>query len=355
MTKNKLGSLEKSVEKRANTGFLSALEIILEVLPERTREIIKMRYGIGFDDVKTLEEIGRKYGITRERIRQILKDSFKKVSKNREHPVFVAIQNEIEFTVSQKSGIIKESELIFSLGGSESDEKRALLLFLELSEIVNIMEGGHFAERVIIHKSFDLSKRKQVEEQVIIMLKDYGNTLEKEQLYRIYSGNVAEPKVEYQEFFDYLEPSRLIRKNSFEKWGLHSWNQINPRVTWERAYLILKEGNQPLHFRDIAKLIDKHGLAKKKAHPQTVHNELIRNEKFVLIGRGIYALAEWGYKTGTVKEIIDEILKKNAKPMQRDEILKQMFKMRKVKKSTVLINLNNFFVRTGNDQYFVKR
>ena len=147
-----------------------------------------------------------------------------------------------------------------------------------------------------------------------------------------------------------------IKKGNFGKWGLKKWDEISPKGTREKIYLILKETGRPLHFKEIAGLIDKYKLnKKKKSHPQTVHNELIRDKRFILVGRGIYALSEWGYKRGTVKEVIEDILMKNKEPMERETIIEKILEARKVKKSTVMINLNNFFERVGKNRYSIKK
>ena len=49
------------------------VERALHMLDEREREIIKMRFGIGYQGAFTLDEIGKRFGLTRERIRQIEK------------------------------------------------------------------------------------------------------------------------------------------------------------------------------------------------------------------------------------------------------------------------------------------
>jgi DNA-directed RNA polymerase delta subunit len=141
-----------------------------------------------------------------------------------------------------------------------------------------------------------------------------------------------------------------IKKNPFGKWGISHWKEINPKGTREKVYLVLKEKKEPLHFTQIAELIDKYKLSKKRAHPQTVHNELIKDEKFILIGRGTYALREWGYFSGTVREVLKSILSQSRKPLTKEEILTQVTKMRKVKKATIMINLNNpkFFCKQEN-------
>ncbi|NMC87087.1 MAG: hypothetical protein GYA69_01385, partial [Candidatus Moranbacteria bacterium] len=76
---------------------------------------------------------------------------------------------------------------------------------------------------------------------------------------------------------------------------------------------------------------------------------------FVLVGRGIYALAEWGYKKGTVKDVIEEIIKAAKKPLKRDEIIGKVLKVRQVKKSTIVINLNNYFTKSKSGTYSIKK
>jgi Holliday junction resolvasome RuvABC DNA-binding subunit len=110
-----------------------------------------------------------------------------------------------------------------------------------------------------------------------------------------------------------------------------------------------------LHFRDIAKKIDEYHLNKKKTHFQTVHNELIKDNNFVLVGRGIYALVEWGYKKGTVKDVIENILKQSQELLSREVILEKVLEVRKVKSSTIIINLNNYFSKSKDGKYMINK
>ena len=70
-----------------------------------------------------------------------------------------------------------------------------------------------------------------------------------------------------------------------------------------------------------------------------MHNELIRDKRFVLIGRGIYALSEWGYNSGVVEDVIEEVLISAGKPMHKDDIIVEVMKRRMVKETTILLNL----------------
>ena len=66
------------------------LSELLEVLDDRERKIIFERYGLDGDKPKTLEEIGKKFGVTRERIRQLQNIALAKLRKalaKREKPI----------------------------------------------------------------------------------------------------------------------------------------------------------------------------------------------------------------------------------------------------------------------------
>lgn len=96
-----------------------------------------------------------------------------------------------------------------------------------------------------------------------------------------------------------------------------------------------------MHFTKIAERINKIHFDSRKAYPPTVHNELILNARYILVGRGIYALKEWGYKPGVVAEVISDILKKAGQPMKRGEIVDSVLKQRLVKKNTIHLALTD--------------
>ena len=105
----------------------------------------------------------------------------------------------------------------------------------------------------------------------------------------------------------------------------------------------------------IAECISKSGFDNRSVNLQAVHNELIRHDNFVLIGRGIYALSEWGYERGTVAEVIEKILAEKGE-LAQDQIVDLVLKRREVKKITIVLALKNNkqFVRVGRKQYRLK-
>jgi hypothetical protein len=114
---------------------------------------------------------------------------------------------------------------------------------------------------------------------------------------------------------------------------------VNPKNIRDKIYVILHDNKKPMHFNEISEAIKKSNLRRKDVTTQAIHNELIKDSRFVLIGRGIYALKEWGYKKGTVADVIAEVLRKEGGPLHRDEIVRRVLKSRQVKETTILLNL----------------
>jgi len=56
------------------------------MLDERDRDVVKMRFGVGYNQSFTLDEIGKSFGLTRERIRQIEKRALQKMRDSSSAP-----------------------------------------------------------------------------------------------------------------------------------------------------------------------------------------------------------------------------------------------------------------------------
>ena len=307
----------------------------------RSRSIIEARFGIGNGTPKTLEEIGKTYQITRERVRQVIGSALGFLSHEKSHVSIGQVVDSIEKALKENHGVMKAEALLEKLAFQSKRERGALLALLEALSIVKEEKATKEYEKLYRLKDFSLAYLENIKETAKKILVEAGDALEAKQLYARFKK--VRPEIVEQELFNLLSVTKEIKQNVFGKWGLSGWSDIKPRGTREKAHLVLKTAKKPLHFREIAGLIDSYGLQKKKqSHPQTVHNELIKDNRFVLVGRGIYALSEWGYKRGTVKEVIMEVLRVSEKPLSREEVLTEVLKVRQVKKSTVIINLNTF-------------
>jgi DNA-directed RNA polymerase delta subunit len=332
-------------------SFKEALNQAISGMADRSRDIIFARYGV-LGKAKTLEEIGNSNKITRERVRQIIQETFKKVRVRENNPSVAQAKSKIAFTISQKNGIIDKEELIRLAGKENIQEASAARFFLDCFKDFTAREIKGELKKSYMFTGFDVDEWRKFKNAAHNILESEKRILTHDEL-AIRMAHRLGSEIKEDMILNWLTVSEEIKKNNFGKWGLSGWEEVTPKNTREKAYLVLKEAGKPLHFTEITELIDKYGLNRKKTHPQTVHNELIKDERFVLVGRGTYAMADWGYKKGTVKEIIEEILRKKAKPIGRDEILNEILKVRKVKKSTVMINLNNSFMRVGKSEYTI--
>lgn len=335
-------------------SFVSALTELLQGLPERSRDILEARFGVISGEPKTLEEIGRSYKITRERVRQVVEHGLRLLRTKKEHPLFLSAKERIESTLRENDGIMEAESLKKKLSGGDVRESGAFLVFIECLPFVHFEKAGKGRKSSYRLTDFSLEYWESVHENAKKVLGNANQVLEWDEF--LTHLKREHPDISAENVRRFLQVSAEVLENVFGKWGLAHWSEVRPRGTREKARLVLKTNGKPMHFRDIAGKIDEYGLNRegRKTHPQTVHNELIKDKDFVLVGRGIYALSEWGYRKGTVKDVITEILGKSKLPMSKEAILSEVLKVREVKRSTIAINLNLFFEKAGKNLYTVK-
>lgn len=329
---------------------------LLKNLPQRTTNVIERRFGLKTGKRETLEVIGQSHGITRERVRQIENEGFSKIKSKAEN-----YQEVFQFfakTLDLAGGLKREDVLLSSLGGEKAQNHVFFLLTLaggcqRFSEDENFYpfwarkkEAVKLAKKVIslTLKNFKKDKRPFALDEL------FG-------VQKIGLAAISKEVLDKEVFNSYLEISKKIEENPESKIGLRDWIEINPRGIKDRAYLVLKREEKPLHFSEITKLIEKLPfLSQRKTHIATVHNELIKDSRFVLVGRGLYALSEWGYAPGVVKDIISKVLKESKGPLSKEAILKKVLEQRFVKENTVLLNLHdkNYFARDAKGRYQIK-
>ncbi len=313
---------------------------LLSNLPERTKDVIVRRFGLDTGKRETLESIGTSYGITRERVRQIESDGLSKISRKTEkdHKVFQYFASFLK----NYGGLKKEDILLFELGNQNYGSHVFFLLSLRSDDFKRIPETKD-THCVWAIDSQSLDSAKNV---IKDLYKKFKRTKKVLNLKECNAHFALKPNI----LLSYLQISKLIDKGPEGKFGLRDWAEINPRGVKDKAFLIFKKEDKPLHFSRVANLIGENALV------QTVHNELIRDPRFVLIGRGIYALADWGYKSGTVKDVIFHVLKGAETPLSKDEVLERVLEKRFVKENTVLLNLSNkeHFLRNPQGKYLLR-
>lgn len=331
---------------------------ILEPLKEREKTILSKRYGLNDEQIQTLKVVGEEQGLTRERVRQIEKELLKNLKRGvNELEDFIAAKELLINTIAEHGGIMSEEALTNYLGYTEPTDVQALKFLLKL---ISELEE-HSADEHIRQSWTKIGFDKDFLHQFVVVTKDllnnHGKPVQPEELLAkiektdFYSENQAKltPKV----MLNYLHTANNVKKNPFGEFGLGHWNEIKPKDVGDKAYLVMKHHGKPEHYSVITDMINEHGIDKRKAFKETVHNKLIKDKRFVLVGRGIYALTEWGYQPGVVSDIIIEILKEKSEPMTRDEIVEEVLKRRLVKKNTVLVGLSNkkLFKKVGKNLY----
>ncbi len=341
-------------------NFTKICQDFLKDLSSRQKEIILRRFGFRSGNRETLESIGRSYQITRERVRQIERDSFARMK-----PKIAKYQKTFKYLSDyfKKQGELKREDILFSqLGGSRFQPHLHFLLALG-SQFSRVTENQEFYPLWTINPN-SLHLARKFNNLLILKFKEKETLFPFSDVFNIYktSSLLQKKNLPSQAILSFVEISKEIEQGTNNLFGLRDWPEINPRGIKDKAFLTLKKEEKPLHFTDIAHLISelnfqKESEKKKKVVAQTVHNELIRDQRFVLVGRGIYALREWGYEPGVVKEIIERILKERGRPMQKKEIIEKVLAQRLVKESTILLNLQNksYFSKNSGGKYMLRK
>ena len=309
-------------------------DILGTIEREREREIVARRFGL-FDRKETLEQIGELLSITRERVRQLEKvvvGRLRVAGVNLSHiPELQALFIE---HLEKMGGAARLSNLTAKLSGEPNrlDQARVAFIAELCPEIAVIPENDFFYHAVGVADAHDEKTMKNQINKLIEAIKKIGEPTSIEKIAT--AAGIADPK--QAEALASIS-KQLATLNG--RWGLIKWPMVNPKNIRDKIYVILKEQGKQMHFNEIASAIKKSDFKRKDVTTQAIHNELIKDSRFVLIGRGIYALKEWGYQKGTVADIIAKVLKEAGEPLHRDEIVKRVLKSRFVKETTILLNL----------------
>ncbi|MGC9602595.1 MAG: sigma factor-like helix-turn-helix DNA-binding protein [Minisyncoccia bacterium] len=336
------------------TGFKpkAIVRKLLQSLPERSRMVLEARFGLGtLPERVTLESIGKKYGITRERVRQIENHALASLKKSPAFGEAEAAFQELERIVDSLGGIVCEDDLLNFITKDKSMQNHIYFL---------LVLGDSFKYK----KEDDEINRcwyvdAELATQVETALKNLYEGLSDEDL--IPEGEMIDRFLkELQNINDkhrndeiikrWLKISKKVGKNPLGEWGQANSSNVRTKGIRDYAYLAVKKHGSPLHFKEVAALIEK--MFNRAAHVATTHNELIKDSRFVLVGRGMYALKEWGYTEGVVRDVIRNILREGG-PMTREQIVEKVLKERHVKPGTVVVNLQNqkYFKRDKDGKF----
>lgn len=333
--------MSESAQNDTAAILKTAVEAILATIDqEREREIITRRFGL-FDRRETLEQIGDLLGITRERVRQLEKAilvRLKIAAEEGQIPAVHEIEKLIIRDLAENGRVARIQDVASRLvGTTPTAETKAHLAFVaELSpRLTAINENDNYHQGVGISEYGDEKKVRARVDEIVKAIKKNAEPLNIEDLYGKLDGYESPSQVRA------LATLSKLLASLKDVWGLVKWPTVNPKNIRDKIYVILADNAKPMHFSDIAGRIKQSDFKRKDVTTQAIHNELIKDKRFVLIGRGIYALDTWGYSKGTVSDIITKVLKKAGEPLHRDEIVKRVLKSRQVKETTILLNLQS--------------
>lgn len=327
--------MDKNAEilKNAIAGSLKIIE------QDREKEIISRRFGLT-GNKETLEQIDEMLSITRERVRQLEKAILIRLqisAEENEIPELAAAEKILIRNLTEMGRVARLDVLADKIYGktTSASERTGIYFIATFSKNLSIVEeNDKYHAAIGISEYGDSKKIRDRVDEIVKLIKENKKPMTLDEL---------DSKLNY-EHPDHIKAVASISKllaTLNGVWGLSKWAAVNPKNIRDKIFVILETKKEPMHFSDIAKEIKESNFKRKNVTVQAIHNELIKDARFILIGRGIYALSSWGYKKGTISDIIKSILEGSKEPLSREEIVKQVLKVRKVKETTILLNLQN--------------
>lgn len=332
--------MDEQAQTEAAANLKTAVSDILSFIDqEREREIITRRFGLT-DRRETLEQIGELLGITRERVRQLEKailTRLKTAARDNKLPALHEVERTVIRDLSANGRVGRVSEVTERLVDGKGDTySRSHVAFIaELSPRLSVLsENDNYHHAIGISEHGDEKSYRGRIDEVVKTIKKHGQPI---------------TLAELDSRLSHEHPTHVSAHASVSKhlahlddtWGLAKWPTVNPKNIRDKIYVVLATNGKPMHFSDIARAIKTSDFKRKDVTTQAIHNELIKDKRFVLIGRGIYALDTWGYSKGTVADIITDVLRQAGQPLHRDEIVRKVLDKRQVKETTILLNLQS--------------
>ena len=341
-----------------NTTAAKLVSTLIASLTPRQREVIVGRFGLEKNaEPQTLAAIGDRSGVTRERIRQIEAGALASLRKElQREPACMEIVQATTKYLSSVGGVAPKANLVaVHADRIPGLNENHLAFFIEISKAFHMYpEDKEFFPFYYLDRDH-LKSAVGFVNQWASFLRGKKDEVLGGQYHSNFDEFVKRKGIAKDRALQYLAISKRVKKNPYNDMGLSEWPEINPTTIRDRVYLVLKKKAAPLHFTDIATLINEVGFDRRPASAPTVHNELIMDNRFVLVGRGMYGLAEHGYEPGTAREVIHRVLRKQG-PLRPKDLILAIQKERFFKPNTILVNLQNkrFFARKEDGRYQVR-
>lgn len=347
----------QSAQAKVAIDLQSLLDDLFLVLTEKEATVIKRRFALQGQPKQTLEKIGKHFKVTRERVRQIEGIALSKLRRTVRTTRLNDVNDLAKGILRSNGGIMREDDLISQVlkRMSSSTELDGAVLRLSFSIDPEMSSAGPSMTFLPFWRleSLDMNDVTLMIDNIAKILKKRKSCMRTDEIISaIQSLNLFKDRIPSRELITSCMRIDSRLREIDDGWGLTDWRFVRPRSIRDKVEIILRKAGNPLHFMDIANRIREASFDHKNVTIQAVHNELIRYPQFVLVGRGLYALREWGFQPGTVADVIEEVLKEKG-PLSKKEIIAEVAKQRTVKIGTISLNLQKmpYFVRVGRAVY----
>lgn len=326
------------------------LKDILQYCKPKEQLVLVKKFGLLTWKEIPLQRIGADYNMTRERVRQIETQAlmrFRRLIVGNDK--YVKVLEEAKKILDTHWGLLSEEDLVKKIVNKNMFKFSAQELKLIL---VSDFDINYLKRNKLLYKSFykDPLFEDLLTKMTIWITNYFEKKKESEDVYE-FIEKVKNEFVTKHTNIEYLN-NALFYMNFFSviravkvfdgKVGLATFADVWPKTIKLKIVYVMKKINKPIHFQELpAKIME--WFPDKPVKVTTVHNELVKhNQTFVNIGLGLYALREWGFEGGLVKDIIVRIFEKFKRPMSVKEISKELLKEKMVSPNTVLLNLQKY-------------
>lgn len=347
---------------------MSALaRFVLEGLADRERDVLERRYGLlGDGTMYTLAAIGDRYHITRERVRQIETLALSLADKHKGHQAIAAFVDRAVRLLRERGNIEREDTFFAALAAASGEGEKnnnieprlrnAMAFLLELSgKLASHREDDRFHTFWYLQPSHRADLAQFVKKLAALVGPARNEIFSESARFATFAVQIGKHyRLDAGAAMRWVGASKQFGVNEYGMYGLFAWSEISPRTARDWAYLVLKKEQKPLHFVELSERIRAFRKG-KQTNIQTVHNELIKDERFMLVGRGTYGLSEFGIVPGTAREVLAHFLKRHG-PLTFRELTRTVLNERIFKESTLLINLQNkdYFKKLADGRYALK-
>lgn len=339
---------------------------ILQYCKPKEQLVLFRKFGLTNGKETPLQRIGEDYGLTRERVRQIENQGlmrFRRLIIGNDK--YLKVIEEAKKILDANGGFLVEDDFLAKLlnkGIGKFNSQELKMIIVSDFDIYYLKRNKRLWKGFYIDPIYE----DLLTEMSIHIVNYFEKKSAAEDLYEFVDKLKAKFSGEYEDI-QYLE-NNLFYTNFFKsvkgvatfygKVGLDTFTEVNPKTIKQKVLYILRRINKPLHYQEMATKVME-WFPEKPVKVNTVHNELVKNnDLFVNMGLGIYGLKEWGFEGGSVKDIIERILKRMERPMAIKEISKEVLKEKMVSPNTIVLTLQKYkdmFERVEKGVYQLKK